>query len=94
MADVFISYSRKNGDFVRTLHHKLTSESRDIWVDWEDIPPSADWMADIERAIDGSDVFLLIISPYSLNSKTCCHEYEYAVNNNKRNFSISPGNEV
>ena len=59
MSDVFISYSRNDSDFVRALHNRLTGEGRDVWVDWEDIPPSADWLADIERAIDASDVFFI-----------------------------------
>ena len=84
MSDVFISYSRNDSDFVRALHNRLTGEGRDVWVDWEDIPPSADWLADIERAIDASDVFLFIMSLDSLGSETCTHEYEYAARCNKR----------
>lgn len=84
MADVFISYSRNDSDFVRALYNRLTGDGRDVWVDWEDIPPSADWLADIERAIDASDVFLFIMSPDSLSSKTCAREYEYAALGNKR----------
>ena len=38
MTDVFISYSRKDGDFARRLTNALTASGRDVWVDWEDIP--------------------------------------------------------
>jgi len=47
MTDVFISYSRKDSDFMRRLHEALTKHQRDIWVDWEDIPLSADWWKEI-----------------------------------------------
>ena len=42
-ADVFISYSRHDGDFVRRLHDALRELGKDPWVDWEDIPATAPW---------------------------------------------------
>ena len=47
MSDVFISYSRKDSDFVRQLHNALAVLDRDVWVDWEDIPLTADWWREI-----------------------------------------------
>ena len=41
MADVFISYSREDTEFVRRLHEGLAQHNRDIWIDWQDIPPTA-----------------------------------------------------
>lgn len=43
MADVFISYAREDIEFVRGLHDALGKE-RKIWVDWEGIRPSAEWL--------------------------------------------------
>jgi hypothetical protein len=56
MADVFISYSRKDTDFVRRLHEALGERNRDTWVDWEDIPPTAEWLEEIYSAIESRDV--------------------------------------
>ena len=36
MADVFISYSRKDSDFVHKLDNALRQENRDVWVDWQE----------------------------------------------------------
>ena len=44
MADVFISYSRDDGDFARELHAFLTDAGKDVWIDWEDIPPASQWL--------------------------------------------------
>ena len=49
MNDVFISYSRRNKDFVKTLYDHLTEKQREAWVDWEDIPLTADWMQEIRE---------------------------------------------
>ena len=51
MADVFISYSRKDKEFVRSLHEALARHNRDTWVDWEDIPLTADWLKEIPKII-------------------------------------------
>ena len=45
MTDVFISYSRKDITFVRLLHDALKENGLETWIDWQDIPPSADWLA-------------------------------------------------
>ena len=34
MSDVFISYSRRDIDFVRDLFDQLTARDREAWADW------------------------------------------------------------
>lgn len=84
MTDVFISYSRKNTEFVRQLFDALEKTGRKAWVDWEGIPYSVDWWQEICRGIDASDIFLFVISPASLESMICQQEVAYARQNNKR----------
>ena len=54
MAQVFISYSRKDKEFVRKLGDALSTQKREAWVDWKDIPLTAEWqweiLANIETA--------------------------------------------
>ncbi|MGI0491537.1 TIR domain-containing protein [Alkalinema pantanalense CENA528] len=84
MADVFISYSRKDKEFVKTLHNALVQNNRNTWVDWEDIPLAADWWREIERGIEAADTFVFVISPDSVTSKVCRQEIDHAVQHNKR----------
>ncbi|MGF1567338.1 MAG: toll/interleukin-1 receptor domain-containing protein [Nodosilinea sp.] len=84
MADVFISYSRQDKDFVQVLHQALTESRYDTWVDWEDIPPTADWWAEIEAGIEAADAFVFVISPDSVVSKVCNREIDHAVAKHKR----------
>jgi DNA repair exonuclease SbcCD ATPase subunit len=88
MADIFISYSRKDKEFVRTLHQALSQSQRSTWVDWEDIPVTAEWWKEIEAGIEGADTFIFVISPDSVASKVCYQEIEHAVRFNKRLFPI------
>lgn len=88
MADVFISYSRRNKEFVKALHQALTHHRYDAWIDWEDIPLTADWWAEIQRGIEAADTFIFVITPASIASKVCGQEIDHAVANNKRLMPI------
>ncbi|NJL95457.1 MAG: toll/interleukin-1 receptor domain-containing protein [Anaerolineae bacterium] len=86
--EVFISYSRRDKEFVRTLDEALQVRGLDAWIDWEDIPPNADWMQEIKEGIEAADSMIFVISPDSLNSKVCCEEVEHALQHNKRLIPI------
>ena len=59
MADVFISYARCDIDFLRQLFDQLTTRYRAPQADWQDIPPTSDWLAEICRGVDTTvDTFL------------------------------------
>jgi TIR domain len=88
MADVFISYSRKDTDFVRRLHDALSKLNRNTWVDWEDIPLTAEWLKEIYAGIDSADNFVFVISPESVSSVTCQKEISHAATNKKRLIPI------
>ncbi|MBE9070551.1 TIR domain-containing protein, partial [Leptolyngbya cf. ectocarpi LEGE 11479] len=88
MTDVFISYSRKDTDFVRVLHQALSHSKFEAWVDWQDIPLTADWWEEIQRGIEAADTFIFVISPESISSKVCRQEVEHATSHNKRMVPI------
>ena len=82
--DVFISYARKDKEFVLKFFQALKEHDRHAWVDWEGIPPSTDWMKQIYSAINEAKAFVFIISPASLSSEVCQKELEHAITQNKR----------
>lgn len=90
MARVFVSYSRKNKDFCRRLTDELQKRDFDFWVDWEGIPPTVDWMMEIEKGIEEADSFLAIVSPDWISSKVCLDELNIAVKNGKRLIPVVP----
>lgn len=84
ISDAFISYSRRDKVFVQKLEQALSALGHEIWVDWEDIPPTANWWREIQAGIDAADNFIFIISPDSVNSEVCAQEIEHAVAQHKR----------
>ncbi len=83
-SDVFISYSRRNSDFVHQLHDELAARDHSIWVDFEDIPLTADWWAEIVAGIEAANDFIFVITPDSVRSEICRREIDHAVSRNKR----------
>ena len=84
MSDVFISYSHKNGDFTHRLVDALQAAGRNSWVDWEDIPRTAQWWQEIQEGIDSADTFVCILTPESLGSSVCTLEIAHTFANSKR----------
>src|SRR6266436_6710860 len=86
--EVFISYSRKDKEFVRRLHEALKRRDREAWVDWEDVRPTEDFMQAIFGAIEGSDTFIFVLTPDSVASLVCGREIAHAAAHNKRMVPI------
>lgn len=88
MPDLFISYSRRDSAFGRNLHTALKNQQRAVWMDWEDILPTAEWWRAICEGIEQSDNFVFLLSPDSLASVICNLEIEYARLHHKRIIPI------
>lgn len=88
MTDLFVSYSRRDKDFVQQLVQALADQGRDVWVDWEDIPLTADWLQEIYDGIDEADAFVFVLTPNSAQSEVCGWEVKHAVESGKRLIPI------
>src|ERR1044071_9381939 len=84
MPDVFISYSRRDKEFVEKLVKALEDKKRDVWVDFEDIPFASEWCDEIQKGIESSESAIFVISPDYLASEVCGLEVNYVHKNNKR----------
>ncbi len=84
MADVFLSYSRRDSVFVDRLASALRERDRDVWVDVEGIRDAEVFPEVLRRAIESSDAFVFVISPDAVKSTFCVEEVEHAASLNKR----------
>ncbi len=84
MADVFISYSRQDRAVVGRLDAALQRAGIDTWVDYEDIPPSYDWLQQIKEGIDEASAVVCVLSDDYLDSEICTIESGYAEEAGKR----------
>jgi hypothetical protein len=88
VADVFLSYAREDLPFVRRLTAALRARNRQVWVDLEDIIPSARWMEEIRTGITEADAVAFVITPDSVVSEVCRTELDYATEVSKRLIPI------
>jgi hypothetical protein len=88
MAEIFISYSRKDRPFVQELCEILAARERETWVDLKGIPPTAEWWREIAEAITAAERFVLVVSPDSIASEVCGRELAFAVEQHKRLIPI------
>jgi WD40 repeat protein len=87
-AAVFISYSRRDREFVGALSRALTTREYAVWVDEKDIPATAEWRQEIDAGIAAADAFLFVISPDSIASEVCGRELDIARERGKRIIPI------
>jgi WD40 repeat protein len=82
--DVFISYSRSDQQVVLRLAAALEAANWRVWVDVEDIPPTADWGEELGVGIQTAHTFVFAISPRSVRSQYCLRELDQALELGKR----------
>jgi len=83
-SDVFISYSRSDRDAALRIADGLRARGRTLWVDWEGIAPTAEWMSEIRSGIDHAQGVLFLLSPQSATSRVCAEEVAHAAKAGKR----------
>lgn len=86
--DVFVSYSRKDGDFARDLNRRLQENGKNTWFDQESISSGVDFEKEIFKGIEGADNIVFVLSPDSVQSEYCEREVEYAAKLGKRFITI------
>jgi serine/threonine kinase PknH len=74
---VFVSYSSRDRDTVKSLTQDLQDAGEQVWMDQRLAGGDAWWRAILEQ-IRGCDVFIFALSQNSIQSKPCQAELQYA----------------
>jgi TIR domain len=74
---VFVSYSSRDRDAVKSLTQDLQDADEQVWMDQRLAGGDAWWRAILEQ-IRGCDVFIFALSQNSIQSKPCQAELQYA----------------
>jgi hypothetical protein len=83
---IFISYSKKDTEYVSSLVQALRQQGFDVWFD-KNIMTGNDWDDTIEEEIKNADVLILILSKTSVASENVKDEMSYALSLGK---SVNP----
>ena len=69
MPDVFISYPRRDSEFVSRLTEALDERGKQVWLDTESIADAEVFPHAIRTANESSDALLFVISPDVVHSQ-------------------------
>lgn len=75
MTQVFISYSRKDLDFVEKLAADLQAAGLDVWYDLSGLEVGERWQTEISTAIRDSQYLIVVLSKSSVVSEWVEREY-------------------
>jgi HEAT repeat protein len=78
MAYIFISYAREDEAFVTELNRKLRDSGIDIWQDIHNIRAGEKWAVEIDDALEGASLLLLVLSTASSRSEYVMYEWAFA----------------
>jgi len=83
MTNVFVSYSRLDGDFAYRLAKSLSDAGHEVWLDTVSIPPGVKWHTAIQNGLKVCEALVLIVSPNSVQSQNVEDEWRYFRNAGK-----------
>jgi hypothetical protein len=88
MTELFISYSRRDTEFVQKLVADLQRHGHHVWLDTTSIPGDATWTRAIEAGITRADAVLVVVSPDSMASEWVEREIHFALSKKKPIFCL------
>jgi hypothetical protein len=77
--DIFISYSRRDLEFVERLAFDLNEKVSRVWFDKSDIQVGQQWRDEIRKGIDNCVAMVFVISPDSVASIHVKYEVDLAI---------------
>jgi uncharacterized membrane protein len=79
VAEVFISYSRADQEFVLKLAKDMRQRGVDLWLDQLDLKPGGRWDDQIQAALQKCTYLLVVLSPTSVKSQNVKDEIGFAI---------------
>jgi|SRR5690554_1546881 len=76
---IFISYSRRDTEYVSSLADALRKQGFDVWFD-ENIRTGTDWDDTLEEELKKADTIILVLSKTSVKSENVKDEMNYVLN--------------
>jgi len=86
--DIFISYSRRDQEFVARFASDLNAHVAFVWLDRSSIQPGEKWHDEIMEGIHECKAFILVLSPDAMASKYVREELDMAKQLGKPIFPV------
>src|SRR5512139_3749195 len=86
--EIFISYSRRDQEFVTRLASDLNAQVAGVWFDQSTIQLGQKWHDEIMEGIRDCQAFILVLSPDSMESRYVREEVNKALELGKTIFPV------
>src|SRR5687768_7186021 len=86
--DIFISYSRRDQEFVTRLAADLDAQVAGVWFDQSTIQLGQKWHEEIMEGIRDCKAFILVLSPDAMESRYAREELNKALELGKTIFPV------
>ena len=91
---VFLSYARKDTELANELGERLAKGGFQVWNSHQQVVPGENWAKEIGKALDDSDLMVILLTPKAMESDWLRHEIEFAIGSKKyegRLFTVFVG---
>lgn len=91
---IFLSHARKDAALALELAERLTRKGLTVWTPEEQIAPGDNWAKKIGKALEDSELMVILLTPKALESEWLRQDIEYAIGSKKmegRVFSVFVG---
>lgn len=78
MGHVFISYARRDLEFVEEMRAQLRDAKLEVWTD-RVLSPGSDWRLEIDDAIRNAFALIVVITPESKSSEYVTYEWAFGL---------------
>jgi hypothetical protein len=80
---VFLSHANKDDSLARKLAERLNLAGFVVWDPQEEIVPGDNWAKKIGRALDDSDLLVILLTPSALKTEALRRDIEFAIGSKK-----------
>ena len=81
---IFISHAQEDAELAHRLADSLKQAGRPVWIAPDDILPSEQWVEGINRGLDISGIFVVLITPQAVQSSWVRYEMNAAITQERR----------
>lgn len=76
---VFISHSSWDAQVARQLARRLSDAGLTVWLPEDEILPGDNWAKQVGKALEESDLMVVLVTPHSFRSEWQKQEIQYAL---------------
>lgn len=76
---VFVSHAAKDRSLAEELARELSQSGLNVWNPYDQIEPGDNWHKEVGKALEQSDLMIVLLTPSAMESRALRSEIDYAL---------------